>query len=92
MMARCIILRVKFNEIVYDGKMYHTSSEVQNIIDSLQVKLIKSSKDVKIDIINPQTKKPFKSLKHVQRGLNNLLKMYNNNVKLLKAMQDFNNE
>ena len=79
MMARCIILRVKFNE-------------VQDIIDSLQVKLIKASKDVKIDIINPQTTQPFKSLKDVKRSFDNLMKMYNNNVKLLKAMQDFNNE
>ena len=72
--------------------MYHTSSEVQNIIDSLQLKLIRASKDVKIDIINPQTKQRFKSLKDVKRGFDNLMKMYNNNVKLLKAMQDFNNE
>ena len=62
------------------------------ILESENRKLRQASKDVKIDIINPQTKKPFKSLKDVKRSFDNLMNMYNNNVKLLKAMQDFNNE
>ena len=62
------------------------------ILESENRKLRKASKDVKIDMINPQTKKPFKSLKDIKRSFDNLMNMYNNNVKLLKAMQDFNNE